>query len=414
MHGQFGNHIHPQVIRDSMTPFSDTASEYSLDDGQEGLHLVDISTSGFAIPTSHYMPLPRSHPMHPMQGRTFYESPVFEDEEYERSPSPGGREQVKRPLNAFMLYRKDKQTEIPTSNHQSVSRIIGAMWKSESADVKAKYNGLAQKERERHRQLYPGYKYSPKKRINKDKKVRRTMSQAAHVKRQEEEKAILRQLNKRAKSEGSFARPLPEFLPLPKSKQNSLVDDKRKAKTPVPESAPRMVQQIPRSHSAQPPSAQDYSKFTSNPSPQLNLNEEPEEALNIPQGFQMMSHMPEHYDFSYPLDYSHIQQNGTASTDANFDSDTDSFSREFSAAPDDLDCSPDEYTPFEESQLYGSFASHEDIEIFRMNSPFAVEQKSSEFDPRSNNPRVTNIFSEHWSRESTVNPQALLAQPDNE
>lgn len=212
MQGQFANHVHTQVDRNSMTPFSDTASDYgSVDSPDMHSQLIDISTSGYPIP-SQYMTLPRSHPM---QGR-YYDSPVFDDDGYNsRSPSPGIREQVKRPLNAFMLYRKDKQTEIPTSNHQSVSRIIGAMWKSESADTKAKYNALAQKEREKHRLAYPGYKYSPKKRINKDKKVRRTMSQAAHAKRQEEETQILRQINKRSKSEGTLSKPLPNFSLFP-------------------------------------------------------------------------------------------------------------------------------------------------------------------------------------------------------
>ena len=412
-----------QMDRSSMTPFSDAGSDYGGMDSPDmnGNHLIDISASGFPIPT-HYMTLPRSHPM---QGRTYYDSPVFEDDGYDsRSPSPGGfREQVKRPLNAFMLYRKDKQGEIPTSNHQSVSRIIGAMWKSESADTKAKYNALAQKEREKHRQAYPGYKYSPKKRINKDKKVRRTMSQAAHAKRQEEENQILRQINKRSKSEGTLARPLPEFLPLPKSKQRSVTPDNenQKARTPCPESTiPRLVPQI-RSHSAQPPTSHDYTKFTSNPQPQQSQpqpqqvhEEEIEEQLNVPQGFSVPSHFPEQYEpyFAYPVDYSQLtHQSGAESTDTPFESETDSFTREFSTEAHVV-CSPAPFTPIDEMQLYGSFAQQrEDIDIFRMNSPFASEGKQ-ELDPRLQNPRVQNVFAGHWSRESTVNPQDLLAQPD--
>jgi len=413
-----------QMDRNSMTPFSDAGSDYGMDSpDMNGNHLIDISASGFPIPT-HYMTLPRSHPM---QGRTYYDSPVFEDDGYDsRSPSPGGfREQVKRPLNAFMLYRKDKQGEIPTSNHQSVSRIIGAMWKSESADTKAKYNALAQKEREKHRQAYPGYKYSPKKRINKDKKVRRTMSQAAHAKRQEEENQILRQINKRSQSEGTLTRPLPEFLPLPKSKQRSVTPDneKQKAKTPCPESTvPRLVPQV-RSHSAQPPTSQDYSKFTSNPhqqqqqqqqsQPQPIHEEEMEEQLHVHQGFPIPSQFPEQYEpyFSYPVDYSQLtHQSGAESVDTPFESETDSFTREFSTEAHAV-CSPAPFTPIDEMQLYGSFAQREDMEIFRMNSPFASEGKQ-EMDPRLQNPRVQNVFAEHWSRESTVNPQDLLAQPD--
>lgn len=382
-----------------MTPFSDGGSEFTIEGTPElnGNHLVDISASGYALPTSHYMALPRSQPM---QGRTYYDTPVFDDEDYDsRSPSPNGiREQVKRPLNAFMLYRKDKQAEIPTSNHQSVSRIIGAMWKNESADEKAKYNALAQKEREKHRLAYPGYKYSPKKRINKDKKVRRTMSQAAHAKRQEEEKAILKQLNKRSKSEGTLAKPLPETLPLPKSKQNSVAPEEKR-NTPAPETnnGPKIMPY--RSHSAQPaPTHQDFSKFTSNPQPQYT------DDINIPPSYTVPSQFPEQYEyFQYPpVEY--INVNGSEpSVDTPF-SDTESF---IEFPPENQVCSP-ELTTFDESQIYGAaFSQREEMEIFRMNSPFAGEGKAV-----FENPRVQNVFGQ-WSRESTVNPQDLLAQPDN-
>ncbi|OLL25561.1 Transcription factor ste11 [Neolecta irregularis DAH-3] len=76
---------------------------------------------------------------------------------------------VKRPLNSFMLYRRDKQSEIPTTNHQSISRIIGALWRNESADTKAYYADLAAKERDKHLKDFPNYKFSPKK--NKKQKT---------------------------------------------------------------------------------------------------------------------------------------------------------------------------------------------------------------------------------------------------
>lgn len=402
-----------------MTPFSDAGSDYSIESSPElsNNHLIDISASGFAIPTSLYMPLPRSHPM---QGRPYFDASVFEGNQYDsRSPSPSIREQVKRPLNAFMLYRKDKQAEIPTSNHQSVSRIIGAMWKNESADIKAKYNTLAQKERENHRRAYPGYKYSPKKRINKDKKVRRTMSQAAHVKRQEEERAILRAINKRSKSETTLARPLPEYLPLPKSKQPTVTsDDKPKSKTPVPEPAPRLIPHQVRSHSAQPPS-QDYSKFTSNPHQQPSYHEEPEKVLAISQNIPVSSQYPaEQYEsyLTYP-EFPHLGQNGPESVDSPFDSETDSFSREFSTDPN-LVCSPAPFTPFDESQVYGAFPStqREDIEIFRMNSPFAADELQPKQDFVDARIHDTRVYAGQWSRESresTVNPQDIMGPPDN-
>lgn len=412
MQAQFASPI-PMPISRPGSPYGEP-TDFSVDhshspilNGVNGHQFVDISTGGYAISTT-YMGLPRSHPM---QGRPYYDTPVFDEADCtDRSPSPGIREQVKRPLNAFMLYRKDKQAEIPTSNHQSVSRIIGAMWKSESAETKAKYNTLAQKERELHRLNYPGYKYSPKKRINKDKKVRRTMSQAAHAKRMEEEKAILRQLNRRAKSEGTLAKPLPELLPLPKSKQQTAeIDKKPKSKTPAPDSNPRIMPHV-RSHSAQPsvPSSQDYSKITSHP----RYVEEPED-LNIAQGYTVPSHMPDHYAEYFTLPTVDYASHNGDTMDTPFDSETDeSYTNELSV---DINlCSPDpSFTPIDESQIYGGnhfIQRADDIEVFRMNSPFAVEQK--EYNNPMQNPRVQDVFGQ-WSRESTVNPQDLLAQPDN-
>lgn len=71
---------------------------------------------------------------------------------------------VKRPLNSFMLYRKAKQHDIDSNNHQSISRIIGEMWRNESADVKSHYDKLAKEERRRHQEEHPDYKFKPKKR----------------------------------------------------------------------------------------------------------------------------------------------------------------------------------------------------------------------------------------------------------
>jgi HMG (high mobility group) box len=401
MNGQFAGPMNIALER-PMSNYSD-AHEYAMDNGHpvNGSHLIDISTSGYAIPTTSYMGLPRSHPM---QGRAYYDTPVFDDGDCdERSPSPSLHDQVKRPLNAFMLYRKDKQGEIPTSNHQSVSRIIGAMWKSESAETKARYNALAQKEREIHRLNYPGYKYSPKKRINKDKKVKRTMSQAAHAKRQEEEKNILRQINKRSKSETTLTKLLPEMLPLPKSKQLSLMEQRPKSKTPVPEHAPRILPQV-RSQSAQPTfTPQDFSKFTSNP----RCHDQPEDF--VPQSYSVPSQFPDHFEyFSYPPGPYMTQSSGETS----FDSETDSFTTEMPTGDMSLLDSPAPFTPLDESQIYGGtyLQRTDDVEVFRIHSPFAGEQKP-DFNGLGN-PRVQDVF-EQWSRESTVNPQDLMAQPDN-
>jgi hypothetical protein len=78
--------------------------------------------------------------------------------------------QPKRPLNSFMLYRKDKWPAVPNKNHQSISRIIGEMWRNESPETKQRYDQLAKKAKEQHQALYPGYKFHPKKKKEKEGK----------------------------------------------------------------------------------------------------------------------------------------------------------------------------------------------------------------------------------------------------
>lgn len=77
---------------------------------------------------------------------------------------------VKRPLNAFLLYRKhvisfvkkELLGEENKNNQQFVSRICGDSWKLETDEVKAKFKKLAQAEKTRHSQAFPRYKYTPK------------------------------------------------------------------------------------------------------------------------------------------------------------------------------------------------------------------------------------------------------------
>lgn len=98
-------------------------------------------------------------------------SPVSSDTAAKKkSPSRSGSSSsgIKRPLNSFMLYRRDKQSSIPTNNHQSISRIIGEMWKRETIEEKERYAEMAQRERERHAKEYPDYKFLPRKKKDKN------------------------------------------------------------------------------------------------------------------------------------------------------------------------------------------------------------------------------------------------------
>ncbi|BFZ64888.1 hypothetical protein YB2330_006041 [Saitoella coloradoensis] len=148
-----------------------------------------------SAPTSFYNPQPASYTTPPPQFEEVFQSTPHTQSVFSSPCTPGGRvysispspspsrkkshkaladqERMnpKRPLNAFMLYRRDKQHAVPSKNHQSISRIIGQLWRNETAATKKFYTDLAMRAKEEHEQMYPGYKFAPKKK--KDKVARR-------------------------------------------------------------------------------------------------------------------------------------------------------------------------------------------------------------------------------------------------
>lgn len=81
-----------------------------------------------------------------------------------REAEKGGK--IKRPLNAFMLYRKSYQnvakTQSVRNNHQHVSSICGESWSNrEPPAVVERFNQLAVIERKMHEQAFPNYRYDP-------------------------------------------------------------------------------------------------------------------------------------------------------------------------------------------------------------------------------------------------------------
>ncbi|XP_015259525.1 PREDICTED: lymphoid enhancer-binding factor 1-like [Cyprinodon variegatus] len=68
---------------------------------------------------------------------------------------------VKKPLNAFMLYMKEMRQQVLQEGHEkessAINRILGRRWHALSPSEQSKYYELAQKERQLHMQLYPGW-----------------------------------------------------------------------------------------------------------------------------------------------------------------------------------------------------------------------------------------------------------------
>lgn len=74
---------------------------------------------------------------------------------------------VKRPMNAFMLYRKAYQNRAKDwcsqHNHQIVSQVCGDSWPLEPDSIRAQFTEWAKLERDNHQKAHPSYKFTPSK-----------------------------------------------------------------------------------------------------------------------------------------------------------------------------------------------------------------------------------------------------------
>lgn len=89
---------------------------------------------------------------------------VRQDEVKNCKKNPG---KIKRPMNAFMLYRKAYQQRAKEwasqHNHQVVSRVCGSSWPLEPEHIRAQFKAWADIERDNHQKAHPNYKFTPAK-----------------------------------------------------------------------------------------------------------------------------------------------------------------------------------------------------------------------------------------------------------
>ncbi|KAF4573162.1 hypothetical protein EYR36_007672 [Pleurotus pulmonarius] len=123
--------------------------------GSESNSLPSTPSSGYSSPlpsaVNSALPQPGAHPGRPLK------------KSHARKQPPG---HVPRPCNAFILFRCDfvRQKKIPASverDHRNISRIAGKVWREMSEAEKAPWLSMAEKEREKHSQAHPGYRYAP-------------------------------------------------------------------------------------------------------------------------------------------------------------------------------------------------------------------------------------------------------------
>ena len=72
---------------------------------------------------------------------------------------------IKRPMNAFMVWARDRRaklaTEMPQANNAEISVQLGRMWASMCENDKKPYYDEAEKIKNQHRRDYPGWVYKP-------------------------------------------------------------------------------------------------------------------------------------------------------------------------------------------------------------------------------------------------------------
>ncbi|KAK4139336.1 mat a-1 [Dichotomopilus funicola] len=80
---------------------------------------------------------------------------------------PPDLKKLPRPQNAYILYRKDMQNKVkadnPNLHNNEISILTGAMWKSETPEVRAKYHHKAAEIKAEFMLNNPDYRYTPRR-----------------------------------------------------------------------------------------------------------------------------------------------------------------------------------------------------------------------------------------------------------
>ncbi|KAK7027446.1 slightly ste11-like protein [Paramarasmius palmivorus] len=103
----------------------------------------------------------------------------------ERRPKKGDEDYIKRPENAFILFRRKCCEERQQAQEESasdtvtkkqrqadLSKAISQQWKSLPAEERKYWEDLAKEKKKEHEQLYPNYVYRPQRVRDKDGKAR--------------------------------------------------------------------------------------------------------------------------------------------------------------------------------------------------------------------------------------------------
>lgn len=168
----------PDLRKLTLTPTHRTLSPLSPDSSASSSSAPStsvFSTSSSPLTTSSTS----SFPVSPSHKRR--KSSVCSD--IERRPRKGDEDYIKRPENAFILFRRrcceerqlaqdDAAASVdgPTKKQRQadLSKTISQQWKALSPEERLYWEGLAKEKKKEHEQMYPNYVYRPQR--SKDKK----------------------------------------------------------------------------------------------------------------------------------------------------------------------------------------------------------------------------------------------------
>ena len=94
------------------------------------------------------------------------------DDQRQREADAAGK--IKRPMNAYIMYRKVYQERVKEyskeTNHQTISQLVSSSWAQEGQELRDRYAHYASIERDNHMKAHPDYKFQPKARTSKKRK----------------------------------------------------------------------------------------------------------------------------------------------------------------------------------------------------------------------------------------------------
>ncbi|KAI0064967.1 HMG-box, partial [Artomyces pyxidatus] len=98
----------------------------------------------------------------PLSARSPRSGPNRASKKSHAKRQPAGH--IPRPRNAFILFRCDfvAQKKVPASvehDHRNISRIAGRIWQGMSEADRMPWLNLAEQEKKKHKETYPGYRY---------------------------------------------------------------------------------------------------------------------------------------------------------------------------------------------------------------------------------------------------------------